>query len=132
VPSEQPQNSEVSIPHADRIASRTAGVQTSPATLTQVGLMVSRPAIDSNASSRPSAFERAEGVKYPRLMPSAGSEGLRQHRVRVFAASSGPARALHDERDERVPTVDVDRVGSQVSGRDDCLVLVVEVPAVVV
>src|SRR5208283_1972756 len=81
---------------------------------------------------RPSAFEGAEGVKYPRLMPSAGSKGLRQHRVRVFAASPGPARALHHEGDERVPTVDVDCLGSYVSGRDDCLVLVVQVSAVVV
>ena len=79
---------------------------------------------------RPSAFEGAEGVKYPRLMPGAGSEGLRQHRVRVFAASPGPARALHHEGDERVPAVDVDCLGSYISRRDDCLVLVVQVPAV--
>ena len=61
-------------------------------------------------------------------MPGAGSEGLRQHRVRVFAASPGPARALHHEGDERVPAVDVDCLGSDISRRDDCPVLVVQVP----
>jgi hypothetical protein len=33
-PSEQPENSDASIPHADRTASRTGGVHSSPATLT--------------------------------------------------------------------------------------------------
>ena len=59
----------------------------------------------------PSAFEGAKGVKHPRFMPGAASEGLRQHRVRVFAASPGPARALHHEGDERVPAVDMDCFG---------------------
>ena len=56
----------------------------------------------------PPLSKRAEGVKHPRFMPGAATEALRQHRVRVFAASPGPARALHHEGDERVPAVDVD------------------------